>query len=428
MRTLTSLSLTAALVLLPGTGAAQTLARRVAGAPADALVAFSFPAREGVCGGSHFVRYGYNVSVSRGTYFSNADSESQPCVAGPVRVTLIRAAGQVVGLEVGVGADDSGRDISDLGSVPGAEAAEYLLNLAGTVEGRPGQAALLPAMLAAGGTTTPTLLALVRNRDLARQTRQGAATWLGREAETLPAAQAASIVSALTAIARDETDAPGVRQQVMGVLGRAPQGPGIPALIELAGSNEPWMARTATTALAGSGDPRARAFLRTAARATDRPEGVRAAALRGLGQNQATAQDLALLREIYPTLSSTSEREVVLSAVGQAGGAPNVRWLLGIAAAQDQDESTSSRALRAASQAGATSADLVSLYDAVSNRAPRTTIISLLGDRGDRPATDKLLAIARGDTDVSLRRAAIRQLSNSTDPRVRSALGDIALR
>lgn len=428
MRPLGPLSLMTALVLLPGTGAAQDLARRIAGAPADALVAFSFPAREGVCGGSHFVRYGYSVTVSRGNYFSTGDAESQPCVAGPVRVTLVRAGGQVVGLEVGVGADDSGRDISDLGNVPGPEAAEYLLNLAGTVEGRPGQSALLPAMLAEGGTTTPSLLALTRNRDLARQTRQSAATWLGREAETLPAAQGASIVSALTAIARDETDAPAVRQHVMGVLGRAPQGPGIPALIDLAGSSEPWMARTATTALASSGDPRARAHLRAAARATDRPEGVRAAALRGLGQNQATAQDLALLREIYPSLTSSSEREVVLSAVGQAGGAPNVRWLLGIAGGQEQDESTVSRALRAASQAGATSADLASLYDAVSNRAPRTTIIGLLGDRGDRPATEKLLAIARGDTDVSLRRAAIRRLSTSTDPRVRAALGEMVER
>lgn len=406
--------------------AAQRLADRVARAPGDGLASFTVPAREGVCGGPHFVRYGTTVQVSRGNYSYSGEWESHPCQPGPLRVTLVRAEGQVVGLELGIGADDTGRPITPLGEVAGDDAAAYLLDLAATVEGRPGQAAIMPAMLAAGGNRVPALQALATNRDLARQTRTSAATWLGRELETVPGTAASQIVETLARIARDESDAPPVRQHAMTVLARGPQGPGIPALVTLADGQDPWLARTAAGALASSGDPRARTWLRQAVRAADRPTGVRAAALRGLGRTYATAQDLALLREIYPTLTIAAEQEAVLSAVGEAGGAANVRWLLGVA--RGGDATAAGRAIRAAAQAGASTTDLASLYDALSDRAPRSTIIGLLAERGDRAATDKLLAIARSDTDVTLRRAAIQRLSTSTDPRVRTALAEMATR
>lgn len=419
-----------AVSLFAAPAGAQSLADRIGRAPGDALVSFSFEARDGVCGGPHFIRYGTSIHVSRGSYISTGTSESHPCEPGPVRVTLVRAGREVVGLEVGIGADDSGRETTDLGQVPGSAAADYLLDLAGTVEGRPGQAAILPAMLAAGADPTDRLLALLRNRDLARQTRQSAATWLGRELDTAPGTRAGTITSALVGVARDESDAPALRQHAMNVLARGPQGPGVGALVALAESGDPWLARTATSALAGSGDPRARQHLRAAARATGQPEGVRAAALRGLGRTYATAADLALLRELYPTLGNDREREAVVAAIGEAGGATNVQWLLGIARSAEPgatgSTNSASRAIRAASQAGATTADLVGLYDALTDRAPRSTIIGLLAERGDRAAVDKLLAIARGDTDASLRRTAIQRLGNSSDPRVRAALGEIA--
>lgn len=414
-----------ALLATPGTAPAQPLAERVVRAPANQAAAFTFPARSGVCGGPHFVRFGTSVTVSRGSYVYSGDSESHPCESGPVRVTLLRAGSQVVGLEVGVGVDDGARQVADLGAVTGAAAAEYLLGVARTVEGRPGQAAIFPAMLADGVDNTEALLALSRNRDLSRQTRQSALTWLAREAETLPAGRASGVTATLVEIARDESDAPAIRQHAMNVLGRGAPAPGVTALAELARGADPWMARTATTALASSGDPRARGFLREAARSTDRPDGVRAAALRGLGRVYATAQDLALLRQIYPTLTSRAERESVLASIGEAGGAENVRWLMGVARDPGQDATAVGRAIRAVAQAGASSADLVGLYDALSNRAPRTTIIGLLSERGDRTAIDKLLAIARSDTDATLRRAAIQRLSTSADPRVRSALAEI---
>jgi len=403
---------------------AQGLAERISRAPANAAIAFSFPARDGVCGGPGFVRYGTTVNVSSGSYSFSGDSESRPCLAGPVRVTVLRADNQVVGLETGVGADAATRESQDLGAVSGAVAAEYLLGLARTVEGRPGQSALLPAMLAADANVLPALQALATNRDLSRQIRQSAISWLSREADHLPGAQATAALETLSRMARDESDAPAIRESAMSALARGGEGSGIPTLITLASSNDPWIARTAMGALAGSGDPRARAHLRAAVRAGSRPDGVRVAALKGLGRSYATAQDVAILREVYPSLSSQTERDAVLSAVGSAGGAANVQWLISMAR-QEGEESAVSRALRAASQAGATSADLISLYDGLSDRSPRSTILGLLAERGDRAAIDKLLAVAQGDTDPALRRTAIQRLSNSNDPRVIAALRDM---
>jgi hypothetical protein len=339
-------------------------------------------------------------------------------------VTLLRAGTMVVGLETGVGAGAPTREAQDLGAVTGAAAAEYLLGLARTVEGRPGQSAIFPAMLAANANVTPTLQALAANRDLSRSIRQSAATWLSRDAEQSPGAGSAAALETLTRIARDESDAPAIRQHAMSALARGSEGPGIPSLITMSSSNDPWVARTAMGALAGSGDPRARAHLRTAVRATNSPDGVRVAALKGLGLSYATAQDVAILREVYPALAIQAERDAVLSAVGEAGGAANVEWLIGIAR-QGGETSAVSRAIRAASRAGATSRDLISLYDALSDRSPRSTILGLLDERGDRAATDKLLDVARNDTDSSLRRTAIQKLSNSSDPRVRAALQDL---
>lgn len=403
---------------------AQGLADRITRAPANAAVAFSFPARDGVCGGPGFVRYGTTVNVSSGSYSFSGDSESRPCVAGPVRVTVLRAGNQVVGLETGIGTDASSREAQDLGAVSGAQAAEYLLGLARTVEGRPGQSALLPAMLAADANVLPTLQALATNRDLSRQIRQGSISWLSREADVLSGAQATAAIETLTRVARDESDAPTIRESAMNALARGAEGPGIPTLISLASSDDAWIARTAMGALAGSGDPRARAHLRTAVRAGNSPDGVRVAALKGLGRSYATAQDVAILREVYPALGAQAERDAVLSAVGSAGGAANVQWLISIAR-QGGETSAVSRAIRAAHQAGATSADLISLYDTLSDRSPRSTVLGLLAERGDRAAIDKLLAVAQGDTDPSLRRTAIQRLSGSSDPRVVAALREM---
>ena len=174
-------------------------------------------------------------------------------------------------------------------------------------------------MLADSANTAP---AARRDREepaLPRETRRSALSYMGRSTDgmqTIPA----SVTEPILAIARDETDNQSVRQQALSVLGRLDHGAGIQPLIQLSQQNQStWLAKESMSTLARSGDPRARQYLRTAVKRTDLPDEVLTVALRALGQEYATAQDAALLRQVYPTLSSDRSREAVFSRAGRDG-------------------------------------------------------------------------------------------------------------
>jgi HEAT repeat protein len=152
------------------------------------------------------------------------------------------------------------------------------------------------------------------------------------------------------------------------------------------------------------------------------------AALRGLGQDYATAQDAALLRQLYPTLKSDRAREAVFSALAEMGGAQNTSWLLELAQSGDQPMPTRRRALDAASRAGAPIAELVKLYDTTTDPDMKSTLISLYVRSGEKTAVDKLLQIVKGEENLSVRRRAISQLSRSEDPRIKQALQDLVMK
>jgi HEAT repeat protein len=305
------------------------------------------------------------------------------------------------------------------------EAADYLLGLAAKVDGRAGRDAIFPATLADSVTTAPELIMIARNTALPRETRRSALSALGRSTDgmqTIPA----SVTDPILSIARDESDNQQVRQAALSVLGRLDHGAGIPPLIQLSQQTQSsWLARESMMALARSGDPRARQYLRTAVRRTDLPDDVLTVALRALGQDYATAQDAALLRELYPTLKSDRARDAVFSALAEMGGSENTKWLIGIAQDGNEPLETRRRAVDAASRAGAPIGDLVKLYDTTTDPGMKETLIGLYIRNGEKPAIDKLLSIVKGEENISVRRRAISQLARSEDPRVKQALQDI---
>ena len=426
----------APLVVAPGPAAnGQSLANRVNSAP-DGRVQFSFPSRPGVCGnGRTYIQTGPN-SISgtisyNGVVYGNYNDgmRADPCLPGPVRVVIDRADKQPLSVQTYVGPTDSTlRGVTDLGHVRGQEAADYLLSLSGTIDGRAGRDALLPAMLADSANTAAQLVSIARNSALPRETRRSALSYMGRSTDgmqTIPS----SVTEPILAIARDETDNQSVRQQALSVLGRLDHGAGIPPLIQLSQQTQSnWLAKAAMSTLSRSGDPRARQYLRTAVRRTDLPDEVLTVALRALGQDYATAQDAALLREIYPSLKSDRSREAVYTALAEMGGAENTKWLVNLA----QDGTVSlplrRRAIDAASRAGASVADLVKVYDTTTDPSMKETLINLYVRNGERPAVDKLLSIVKGEENLSVRRHAISQLSRSEDPRIKQALQDIVVR
>ncbi len=430
MSRISSLTLAAALVAAAApTVVAQSLEQRIDAAP-DGRVQFSFAARPGVCGNGRSY-YSTNPGNYTGSYYlSYGDGyRNEPCVAGPVRVVIDRADKMPLSVQTYVGpADSTLRGVTDLGRVRAQDAADYLLSLATRVDGRAGRDAISPAMLADSANTATALVAIAKNTSLARDTRRRALDAMGRSTDGMQAIPA-SVTEPILAIARDETDNQNVRTGALSVLGRLDHGAGIPPLIQLSQQTQStWLARESMQTLANSGDPRARAYLRTAVKRTDLPEDVMRVALRSLGQQYATAQDAALLREVYPTLKTDATRESVFQALAEMGGAENVKWLLGLAQDGNANISLRRRATEAASRAGATIGELIKLYDTTTDPSMKQTLIGIYVRNGEKPAIDKLLQIVKAEENISVRRSAINQLSRSEDPRVKAALQDIIIR
>jgi HEAT repeat protein len=318
--------------------------------------------------------------------------------------------------------------VTDLGRVRAQDAVDYLLSLANTADGRAGRDALFPAMLADSAATSTTLVTIAKNTSLPRETRRSALSYMGRSTDgmqTIPA----SVTDPILAIARDETDNQSVRQQALSVLGRLDHGAGIPALVQLAQQTQSnWLARESMSTLARSGDPRARQYLRTAVKRTDLPDEVLVVALRSLGQDYATAQDAALLREIYPTLKTDRTREAVFSALADMGGAENTKWIINVAQDGNEPIMMRRRALEAASRAGAPIADMIKLYDTTTDPGMKQALIGIYMRNGERASVDKLISIIKGEENLSVRRSTIQQLSRSDDPRIKQALQDLISR
>jgi hypothetical protein len=412
-----------------GTSAAesQSLANRIS-AVRTGRVSFTFAAREGVCGnGRSFISVGSDVHI--GSYSMSDGRVSEPCERGPVRVVLDRADGGVIDVNTYVGraregAASVGDAGSNLGTVAAAEAAQFLLGLAATVEGKPGRDAILPAVLADSVDVTPQLIAIARDEARPRETRRSAISWAGRQPDV--GGTAARVAEALVRIARNENDNNAVREQALQTLARLDHGAGIPALTELARPGaDAWLMRESVEALAHSGDPRARSYLRSVVERTDLPDDLLAVAIRGIGREYATPRDAELLRRVFPKLTSERTKQSVISALAELGGSENERWLLGVARDESERQSIRQHALQHARRAGAPIGELVALYDRTSDPRMKEILISVFVQSGEKAATDKLLEIVRTETNPSLRRRAINQLSRSDDPRVKEALQKI---
>jgi HEAT repeat protein len=417
---------TALVALLAPALSAQSLADRVNGASASA-VQFTFPARPGVCGnGRTFIMTGNGNTY--GNFYSSDITRTEPCVNGPVRVVVDRAGRDVISVQAYVGQPPSPAVAQDVGRATGQQAADYLLDLAARTEGRVGRDAIFASSLADSATTTDKLIAIARNQNLSRNTRNAALSYMSW---SVPAGNAvpASASAALVAIARDEADNQQVRQQALSVLSRLEHGAGIPALIDLSKQQGyTWLAKESIAALSRSGDPRARDFLRSALQRTDLSDDVMAQVIQSLGREYSTAQDAALLRAAYPRVNGERSRRAIIQSVAEVGGTENVRWLMSIARSDSSNDSRRREALDAAVRAGVSSTELVSLYDGTSDGRLKETIVNQLVKISDDTAIKKLIDIVKTETNYNLRRSTISRLSNSEDPRVRQALKDIIAR
>lgn len=409
--------LSAFVLLTPAQTDAQSLSQRVANV-ADGRVQFHFPSRDGSCGdGRTYMRV---TTGSGGDIYGNwnSDAMTPACARGPVRVLLERAARNVVSLRVFVGPVVATEGATDLGAVRPQEAADYLLSVAATAEGNVSQAAIMPAAIADSANIQAPLMAIARDQSRARETRRSAISWLTRDGRV-----ASSLAEPLLAIATDETDNQSVRQSALRALARLESGFGVPALIRLASDREGgWTSREALTALAQSGDPRSRDFLRQIVQRAELPDEAMATTIRNLGSQYATAADVRVIRDGWPKFTGPKSQEAAISAITEFGGADNAKFLLALARDPGVLESTRRRAVTSAVRAGARVADLITLYNATIDYQLKDAIIAALIQNDTRESTDKLIAIARSDESITARKKAIAALGRSADPRVRKEL------
>jgi hypothetical protein len=245
-------ALAALLALVPAAGA-QSLADRVSAAP-EGTVRVAFASKPDLCGdGVSYIsrRDGWRRSWGREP---GADC---PCEFGPARLTLRVSGGRVVDLAAGVGGSwkPVTGPVTDLGTVPVAEAGRYLLALArASRSGDVGEDAVFAATLADSITVWPGLLEIAREDGLPRDTRKSATFWLGRIAGDAVAARLGELVE-------DEGVDVEIREHAIFALSQRPADEGVPALIEVVRTNRnPRLVKKALFWLGDTGDPRALAL------------------------------------------------------------------------------------------------------------------------------------------------------------------------
>ena len=419
------LALTAAAFLLARDAASQSLADRVEDARAD-VVQFSYPAREGVCGdGESVVGFGRTLHIWP-SIESHGSWSGVDCVPGPVRVRLALDGGQVTAIRTHVGEPRRGGAgrVSDLGSVSAREAADYLLSLAARLDGKPAADAIFSAVLADAGRIGPALLRIARDPSRPREARKRAITWVGRLGEE-------GAVRSLDAIAGDAGFDADLREHALAALAFVPDGGGVESLVRLArGGGEMRMRRKATFWLGNADDPRARRVLRDLAQDDAAPTELRGEAIFALGHLDATPEDGAFLRAVYPRLPDEL-REKAIQSLAQTGkeDPESLRWLL--SRVEDEDESLEARkkALFWAAQQDETPiGELVRLYPRLREGRLKEHYAFVLSQRDERAATDELIRIARSDPDQAVRRKAIFWLGQRDDPRAAAFIRDAILK
>jgi HEAT repeat protein len=450
------------------------LARRVSSAP-DGLVKMSYAARDGICGdGRSFIAdatssaRGYDVWFMDGMSVTTSMGDiGSRCQSGPVRLLLVVRDHRVVDVQpfVGPSSPATERPGTELGAVSAAAVSRYLLDLAAHGRDDGARNAILAASIADSVRVSPSLSAMARDKSLTSSVRESALKWLGRVAPREGDRDAMRVVRS---IAEDRDDQVEVRERAIRVIGEDDDGAAYlrtlftrvdePTLrdriVRVIGEHgtkadmdwvrgialdraertsvreralrafgdasdsralreiydrleEPSLRERVVKTIADIGDGESRRWLREIVERPTEPSAVRERAIRSLAEQG----DLTYLRSLYGKLDNEGLRERVLRSVAEGGGSEVTTWLRGIIRDSRESSGLRDRAVRSLAEAGASTADLVALYDSVPDRVVRDRLVSVLAERGDRAARDKLRSIATDDPDEDLRRRATRKLT-----------------
>jgi HEAT repeat protein/TolA-binding protein len=263
---------------------------------------------------------------------------------------------------------------------------------------------------------------LQRRDECTVELRRRALYLLGRQADP----DAASVI---IEVAKNDPDA-GIRNEAMRWLPRVAGDNAVPQLEEmLKTATDEQTQRSIVYALGSIEGDRARRAIRSLIERNDAVERVRYDAIMSLSrekEGRINPEDIAYLRGLYGKLESPQLRQAVLHSVSRAGTSESEQFLLAIA--RNVNESPSLRAAALQRLGRMTSvgvADIARLYDSADARSLREQILSALSQRKEPEAIDKMMEIARKDTDPQIRRYAISLLSRSNNERAKQFIKEI---
>jgi HEAT repeat protein len=414
---------------------------------------------------------GNDIWLANGVSLSSATGDiAARCTSGPVRLLLVVRDHRVLDVQPFVGPSSiaTERAGTELGTVAVADVSRYLIELAKTGRDETARNALLAASLADSVRIADQLATMARNKALMSSAREAALKWVGRVAgregnrDALRVARSIaedrddqldvrerairvigeeddggpaylrSLYSRLDeptlrervvrvvaesgtkedidwirGIALDRNERTAVRERAVRLIGEASDSRALRDLYDRL--DDPTLRERVVRTMADVGDTESRKWLRDIVERRSESSSLRERAIRSLAEQG----DITYLRSAYRNLDDENLRDRVLRSVAETGGEETVSWLRAIVRDAKESSTLRERAVRLLGESGATTADLVALYDSVPDRTVRERLVTVLAERGDRAARDKLRSIASDDPDEDLRRRATRKLAES---------------
>jgi HEAT repeat protein len=261
---------------------------------------------------------------------------------------------------------------------------------------------------------------LERRDECSAGLRRNAVFILGRRADNESAA-------VLMQVAKSDPNT-SVRTEAINYLSRIPGDAGLNALEDmLRNEQDERIQRAAVRALMSSDNQRARSSMRALIDRKDAPLNLRIEAINSFNSERATNDDATYLRSLFGKADNDQLKNAIVNAATRIGGQENDQWVMQIARNANESSSVRSNALSRLSRSPTlTTGDLAKLYDASGESYEmRNRIISMLGNRKDAEATDKLIDIVRNSTVLNHRTMAINALIAKKDPRATQLLTDI---
>lgn len=234
---------------------AQTIATRI-GTARTGTVWMSFASARGVCGNGRgqIALKKDDQSAFVGDLNEYKREWNDECLPGPVRVSLDVERGTVTSLRAYVGGNWNGRAALDLGTVPTAEAIDFLLGIAERGAAKPAKQAIFPASIAEGAVVWPRLLGIAKDEARPREVRESAVFWVSQAAS-------AAATEGLQEIVDDPLGDRELRKSAIFSLSQRPREESVPALLRVARTHkDPELRRSAIFWLGQSKDPRAIAY------------------------------------------------------------------------------------------------------------------------------------------------------------------------